>query len=202
MKTLLRRLRPTTLLLPLLALLLPAAACAQFSIGMRDARYGYVAYRFCRDYSVAVEHSIYSEKMQHQRVRAYVGYHRAWGAYSGSVHCYASRLWNGDYTDYGLRWANELRLLPWLAADANLLPHHDSDFGFKLCYSAGLAARVHREVEVLALYSTEPEYRMSEKRLRAGLRLRSGSLSVEPAVSVAVEGKSLVRALCSFNYTF
>ena len=55
----------------------------------------------------------------------------------------------------------------------------------------------------MAQYTTIPEYRLSEKRVRAGFIFSYKELQVTPMLSIPVgeEIKSM-RILCSFQYKF
>lgn len=180
-------------------------ASAQFSIGMRDTRHVNVGYT-CRDhYFVQLEQSIYSEKIQYQYARLYVGckwdilpsFHVEGKAYYGMA-------WNNYYRNLGLQVSGSYRW-KFLQPYAVLNPHYDSYYDFQMLYRGGAAFHVTRQLAVKCDYTTIPAYRESEKRVRLGLGIGVENLYVEPMCSVPAEGDNKMkswRVELSLNYIF
>lgn len=185
----------------ILALVLGTQCFAQVNLGLRDTRYAQLGYTYKDRWSATLEHSIYSEHFDNQKVRLYLGYHNTWNWFTLNVQPYASTLWNGNYQDVGTLLNVDLRVLHRWHVDATINPHYDTQIGYSTCYSAGTKVTVTEQVAIVAHFTNIPEYRESEKRIRAGLEFKVLNLIVTPELSVPVEGQQkTIRALCGFNY--
>jgi hypothetical protein len=176
---------------------------AQLKVGLRDNTYAQIAYEFKNDWEVKLEHSIYLEKFGFQKVRAYMGYNHMWGNFKIDANVYGSTLWNASYQDFGAVVTAGYRIFkPW-RIEATINPHYDTQYGYKTCYAASTDVQIVEHFGVMAQYTTIPEYRLSEKRVRAGFIFSYKELQVTPMLSIPVgeEIKSM-RILCSFQYTF
>ena len=176
---------------------------AQGYIGFRDNRYVYGGYQFKFGVYVAVEHSIYSEHFGYQKGRLYVGYEHEWKYADLNAKIYGSTLWNGNYQDAGLLLQVLAKPFKVWTIDATLNPHYDTGIGDYINYSVGTGIKVNKEITLLAHYTTIPEYRESEKRVRVGISFKVDNLEVQPEFSVPVEGKAKnIRVLFSMRYSF
>lgn len=176
---------------------------SQLNVGLRDVRYAYIGYEFKNDWETKLEHSIYSEKFGFQKIRAYMAYHHTWGNFTLKANAYGSTLWNADYQDFGTNISAGYKLLkPW-NIEAVVNPHYDTDYKYKTYFTVSTDVQIIKNLGIIAQYTTIPEYRLSEKRVRAGLIFSYGGLSVTPMLSIPVDGtvKSL-RVLCGFEYKF
>lgn len=188
-----------------LLLTVVARGLAQFGVGVRDNRYIYGDFTFARHLEVKLEHSVFSEKFGYQYVRGYFGYKNGWNDLTYKTQAYFGTTYNGSYYSAGALVKGRYTLVRRLLVDAALNPHYDSDYGYKTCFSAGLGCVITKNIDILAAYTTIPEYRMSEKRVRAGFDFHVKSLSVYPELSIAVDGSSKtksLRALMGFRYQF
>lgn len=174
----------------------------QIYMGMRDNTYGYVGGLINKKFDIILEHSLYSEEIAYQKVRLYVGYKHNTNNYDFAALTYLSSLWNGVYNDFGGIINCTYRVNGILSGEASLNPHYDSGNESGFYYSIGASCKIFRHIRLKSSYTTIPEYRVSEKRIRAGLSFDVGQLRVEPCLSIAAEGKSTVRSLCSFEYIF
>ncbi len=175
---------------------------AQCFIGMRDARYVNAGYSFSNGLTVGAEHSIYSEDFEYQKIRIFAKYYHAWENMSISTSVYGSTLWNRDYQDYGGAVTLRYNLLKIWGIEASINPHYDTHYGYMTCYTLGSDVRIIDNVALVGQYSTIPEYRLDEKRVRVGLRLTKGNLSITPMVSIPVgnDSQEEVRMLCNCSY--
>lgn len=77
--------------------------------------------------------------------------------------------------------------------------------GYNTCYEAVAGVSIVKAINLLAGYSTIPEYRQSEKRALVGFDFHVGHLNVSPVLSLATTGASKanrLRLLMNFNYQF
>ena len=179
------------------------SASAQIHIGLRDNRYARIGYTLKDSYLFTLEHSIYSEKFGFQKARLYVGYKHNWKNLGIQANLYASTLWNGNYQDCGVLATAHYRIFnPWIVY-ATLNPHYDSEYDYMTCFTVATDVEVIKGLALTAQYTTIPEYRLSEKRVRAGLHLSYGNLSVTPLLSIPTDGNTKsIRVLCSFSFSF
>lgn len=177
---------------------------AQWTIGLRDTRYVYAEYAFLKNWSAKFEQSVYSEKLDMQYFRLYFGYNKNLGRFNVSATPFYGMVYGGSYYNMGLKIAGDVNALKWLDVNASVAPFYDSGLKYSTLYSAGLSFNVTKEISVLGSFTNYPEYRMPEKRIRAGFRFRVKNLSVQPELSIptsSTEGKNL-RVLASMSYTF
>lgn len=176
---------------------------SQLNVGLRDIRYAYVSYEFKNDWEAKLEHSIYSEKFGFQKIRAYMAYRHTWGNFTLKANAYASTLWNADYQDFGANVSAGYKILkPW-NIEATVNPHYDTENKYKTFFTVSTDVQIIKYLGVIAQYTTIPEYRLSENRVRAGFIFSYGGLSVTPMLSIPVDGKvKSLRVLCSFEYKF
>lgn len=195
----------------IIALLSLAAtsASAQFGAGMRDNRFIYGDFTFLNHYEVKLEHSIFAEKLGYQYLRAYAGYkgdvgHRSFKL-EYKAQAYFGAAYNRSYYSGGALIQARCTLFRRLIIDGRLNPHYDSGNRYETCFYAGAGAVITRHIDILAGYTTIPEYRISERRVHLGFDVHVGQLSVNPALSVAADGASrakTLRVLAAFRYQF
>ncbi|MDE6526069.1 MAG: hypothetical protein K2L75_02345 [Muribaculaceae bacterium] len=182
-----------------------AAARWDIAAGVRDSRYIYADVTYDSHVSVAAEHSVYSYDIGYQYWRLYTG-----GCFSvpyADFDCkgFYGRTWAGTYYSAGALIA--CRILPPgpVSVFAILNPLYDSDFRYTTCFAAGVSVKVCRPVSLRASYTTIPEFRESEKVVRAGFDVHVGGLSVVPELSIPVDPRNRsrkLRMLMSFSYKF
>lgn len=142
--------------------------------------------------------------LRYQNPRLMLGYAQTIvDKFSFNINPYASSLWNGDYLDFGVLANAEPKLAPTFAIDITANPHYDTGADDTTCFAVGTTIHVHKDVALVAHYTTIPEYCLSEKRIRAGLDFKVQKLWVRPELSIPVEGVvKTVRVLCSMGYKF
>lgn len=177
-------------------------AKSQVSVGLRESQYAFAAISFCNHWSTKIEESLYSEPIDYQRIRLYAGYSIRKERFSGELLLYVSTLWNGKYKDYGAKFITNVELLSFWDVDLTINPHFDTGLSYKTCYSMGTGLKITKDISFLLHYSTIPEYRISEKRIRLGARFRSKKLSVTPELSISTGKIKKLRTLCSMQYVF
>lgn len=192
-------------LLVLIALLLPLGAAAQFEAGLRNSRFVNVSYTLRDHFSFRLEHSVYAEKFGFQEVGLSAAYRNEWRGLGYGVRVSGSTSWNGDYQHAGLKAHLSYSFFRRLLVFGCVNPLYDTDYKYKTCFSAGASCNIVKGIDVLASYTTVPDFRKSEKRVHAGFMLRSGQLYARPVISVPITGntrfKSL-RVLASLGWTF
>ena len=178
---------------------------AQLSIGFRDNRYIYGEYEIKDRFSVKLEHSVYSEKIECQYLRGYFGYGGSIGTqFDYELAPYFGTVYNGKYYSGGVMVGVNYCMLKWLKISAMLNPHYDSGYKYTTCYMSGLSINVWKELFLVGKISNIPEYRLAEDRLYLGLSVDMGRLSVSPMLSIPIDEKTIksARVLTSFQYTF
>ena len=188
----------------LLLMMMYNAANAQFYIGLRDNRYALAGYKWHSGWNVQLDHSIFDESFKYQYIRCSGGFQfeknkyfkLAASPFVGTTYC-------ANFYDLGINLSGSVAPVKWLGIDAEINPRYDSDYGYKTCYMLGTAFNVNKELTILAQYNAIPEYRISEKRVKIGLRLTVKNLQVSPMVSLPVEGNTkALRILVGLRYEF
>jgi hypothetical protein len=178
---------------------------AQVSLGLRDTRYVYADYEFKNHIDVKLEHSIYSEKFNFQLLKLYAGYNNQFKALSYGADAFYGRTYKGSYYTIGAHVYGEYSIIPVFAIKATIVPIYDSGFDYKTCFEVQPKVALTKEISVHAAYTTIPEYREFENRMRGGFTFKSGKLSATPAISIPVSGNNKyksIRVLASMAYTF
>lgn len=181
-----------------------AVGFAQWSIGMRDNRYGNVAYELDDKWEFKIEHSIFSEKLQFQYVRTNVGYKQSlkkftfWGSIYGGI------VYSGDFYNAGLNVKAEYKPIDRFKIEAAINPHYDSGYDYTTCYQGGLWFNAYKALSIVASVSNIPEYRDAEDRAYLGFSFDVGPLWVSPRISIPIEDSSVksMRVLTSVKYEF
>lgn len=191
---------------PLLLILLTALSVnlmAQWHLGVYRTRYAAVGYTFHRPFTVEASHSIFAEIPGLQHVRIAADYHPSAGRFDFSVNPCVGMTWRNSFHDAALRMGVAYTPLHRLKLQAALCPHYDSGYGYTTCYEGGLSVSATDEISIEAAWSTIPEYRAAERRVRLGLRFHVSRLEVLPQLSVPAEGEiKSVRVLAGLRYTF
>lgn len=194
------------ILLTIVGLFMAAtSAHAQFTAGIRDSHYIYGTYAPVSNLTVKLEHSLYSEKAGFQRIGVGADYGFALPrGFGWSAGVSAATTWNGNYQVVEGH-ASVTYAYRRLGLDATLQPHYDSGLGYKTCWQAGGSLRIIDAIALVAHYTTIPEYRMSQQRLRGGFRFDVSRLTVTPEVSLSLDKATRfknMRVLMSMQYRF
>jgi uncharacterized membrane protein len=189
----------------LIAAMATINATAQVTVGLRDSRYVYADYEFKNHIDIKLEHSIYSEKFKFQLIKLYAGYNNSYKSLTYGGDAFYGRTYKGNYYTLGAHVFGEYSIIPVLALRATIAPIYDSGYDYKTCFEVQPIVALTKEISVHAAYTTIPEYREYENRVRGGFTFKVGKLTATPAISIPVSGnnkyKSL-RVLASMAYTF
>lgn len=172
--------------------------------GVRDSYYVFAQASYADSY-LGAEHSVYSYDAKYQYWRLYTGSRTTipYAEFSGRI--FYGRTWCGNYWNAGaLLTARALPPGP-VSVFATLNPLYDSGLKYHTCFAAGAAVRIFKPVSLRASYTTIPEFRESEKRVRAGVEVKVGGLSVVPELSIPTNPTNRsrrLRLLMSFSYLF
>lgn len=191
-------------ILSILLVFTAVTSSAQVSVGLRDTRYANIGYTFLDNWNVELEHSLYSEEMKLQYVRLYASYTRSFGIVSLKAQPYIGMTYSNSYSSEGCNIEATVSPLKWLDIRGGFTPHHDSGLGYKSLYLGTLKLNINNQISIIGSYTNRPEYRMPERRIRAGLLFKVKNLSVQPELSIpAGSGEGhFIRVLASMNYTF
>ena len=189
-------------LFALIVVLLAQFVSAQVHLGIRDNRYAGIGYRFLDRYDLKLEHSMFPEKIGFQYVRANAEANFSIEQLMMSQKIYFGMLYNQNFYDVGADLKMNYTLLSRIDLFANVNPHYDSGYEYETNYGAGANIRLYKEMRFVGQYTTVPEYRISEKRIRAGFIFKENNLSVSPVISIPAkkEFKSM-RVLVSMDYS-
>jgi hypothetical protein len=193
------------IIIVVIAICTVSTANAQFAVGLRDTRYIYGDYTFLNHYNVKLEHSVFSEKMQYQLVKLYLGYENGFKCLNYGGDAFYGRTYKDNFYTLGAHAFATINFARIMSAKAVVAPIYDSGFGYKTCYEIEPEVALTREVAFNVAYTTIPEYREYDERVRCGFRFRVLNLTAAPAVSIPVSGSNRfksIRVLASFNYTF
>lgn len=187
------------------AVMIVVAAKAQFMAGIRESHYVYGQYNPVNDIGIKVEHSLYSEKMGFQRIGLAVNYDKVLGCgFSLWTQLAGATTWNRNYQVASLNVTARYQYMA-LGINAAVEPTYDSGLHYTTCWKIGASVRITDAIDIRAAYTTIPEYRLSEKRIRAGFGFESGKLSVIPELSISAGDNTRfknLRVLMSMGYKF
>ncbi len=181
------------------------AACAQFGAGIRDSRYVYGVYSPVTSLGIMLDHSLYSEKMGFQRVGLGIDYSMRFGeGFKWQAGVYGATTWNRNYQVFNVHTMLGYQYRR-LGITAVLQPHYDSELKYTTTWMAQADVRMINNICFLVAYTTIPEYRLSEKRLRGGFEFQVSKLKVRPELSFSVDKNTSfknMRVLMSMHYDF
>lgn len=182
-----------------------AAAQISISAGGRDNRFIYGELTYRNHWHAKLEESLFAEKIGYQYLRGYAGYTGTWRMidYGGSL--YFGSTYNRYYNSFGARIDAKVHIGRICYVNATLNPHRDSGMGYHTSFLAGGGVKLTKDIDFVAAYTTIPEYRMWEKRIRGGFDIHVSKLSVRPELSVSGSGtdkEKSIRALIGFRYDF
>lgn len=176
---------------------------AQISIGLKDSRYAFLNYTLKDHYGFRIDQSLYSSKISTQYLRGTVGYHSDFDSLKLEGDAYFGSAYGGAYQNYGASASVVYHPIKWMSLIGTANPHYDTFYGFDFCYKAGIIGHVHKDIDLLAYYTTIPDFRQSEKRVRAGFNFHILNLQVEPTISLPlVKPIESVRVQVCCCYTF
>ena len=186
----------------LIVLLVVQFATAQVHLSLRDNRYAGIGYRFLDKYDLKLEHSMFPEKIGFQYVRVNAEANFSIEQLMISYKLYTGMLYNQNFYDVGADLQMNYSFVNRIDLFANVNPHYDSGYEYESNYGAGASVRLYKGMYLVGQYSTVPEYRTSEKRIRAGFIFKENNLSVTPVISIPAkkEFKSM-RVLVSMDYS-
>jgi len=176
---------------------------AQVALGLRDNQYVSAGYTYHKSWNIKLEHSVFSQKLSTQYVRLMLGYKHCWNNIGIEATPYYGTVYNRDFYNTGVMLNGYWQMLRNWRMECTVNPHYDSGFDYETCFRVGSALHLYKAVSAVLQYSTIPEYRMKEKKIKAGLRFNADKLYVCPMLSIPVDetGKH-VRLQCGFEYEF
>lgn len=186
----------------IIVLLFVHSVSAQVHLCLRDSRYLGVAYHFLDKFDLKLEHSMFPEKLSFQYIRANAEANFSIEYLVISYKLYSGMLYNQNFYDVGADLKMNYTFINRIDLFADVNPHYDSGYEFETNYGVGGSVRVYKGMGLIGQYTTVPEYRMSEKRIRAGFIFKDNNLSVSPIMSIpAKKDFKSMRVLVSMDYT-
>lgn len=181
-----------------------ATSFAQIGIGLRDSKFAHISYSFKNHYSIKIEHSIFSGKIETQYIR---GIFSSNYLITDKIHfmgeVYYGTPYNITYYNCGGKLSANLLVTDRISIYATVNPHYDSYFHYITCYKIGSFYKLNSELDIFTCYSTIPEFRQKEKRLNGGLSFHVKNLKIWPYLSLPLETPiKSIRVLVNFNYMF
>ena len=175
---------------------------AQIHLGLRDNRFAGIGYHFLNKYDIELEHSMFPEKIGFQYIRANLEADFSIEHLIISYKLYSGMLYNQNFYDVGGDLKLSYDIKNRITLETNVNPHYDSGYEYETNYGFGLIVRLFKGIGLSGQFSTVPEYRESEKRVRAGLVFKENNLTVSPVISIPAkkEFKSM-RILVSMDYS-
>lgn len=189
-------------LLVLIVLLFVQFTSAQVHLSLRDNHYAGLGYHFLDKYDLKLEHSIFPEKIGFQYIRANAEANFSIEQLMILYKLYSGMLYNQNFYDIGADLKINYTLANRIDLFADVNPHYDSGYEYETNYGAGASVRLYKGMWLVGQYTTVPEYRKSEKRIRAGFIFKENNLRVSPVISIPAkkEIKSM-RVLVSMDYS-
>lgn len=169
--------------------------------GVRDNEYARIGYQDKWNWYVMVEHSVFVTKLKNQVINGYAGYKgnvqklKYNGCLYGGIH------YGGMYKMMGGMAEVKYPLLSWCNMFGGIRPHYDTSYGYDTAFRAGLSFAFHKAISLRGEFTSYPEYRLCEKRIKAGLDFKVMELIVSPEISIPIEGNiETIRLLMNFRY--
>lgn len=162
-----------------------------------------LTYKWNSGWTVKLDQSIFDESFKYQYIRCTGKYQVHIKYFSFAVSSFAGITYSNSFYDLGISIKGTCHPLKWLGIGAEINPRYDSGYKYETCYMLGIDFHVSDELAIMAQYNTIPEYRISEKRIKAGLCFAVKNLAVSPMLSFPVEGNAkALRILVGFQYDF
>lgn len=190
----------------LLCVMSAITVSAQWSVGMRDNRYVYGQYLLKSHYLFKVEESVFSQKISSQYLRAYVGYRGTVNQvieYTGTA--YYGHTYGSYFYSAGARVDLRYGFCKRLFVEGSLNPHYDSGYGYNTAFKVEAGASLSSAINLMAGYTTIPQFRECEKRVYGGFDFHVGRLCVTPVFSLPAADFSEIKNLrvqMGFEYEF
>jgi len=186
----------------LVVLLFVQLVSAQIHLSLRDNRYAGLGYHFLDKYDLKLEHSMFPEKIGFQYIRANAEADFSIEHLMISYKLYSGMLYNQNFYDVGADLKLDYILANRIDLFANVNPHYDSGCEYETNYGAGASVRLYKGMWLWGQYTTVPEYRMSEKRIRVGFIFKENNLRVIPVISIPAKREiKSTRVLVSMDYS-
>lgn len=191
------------MLVLLLMLMLRESLYAQPYVGLENNKYAFVGYKWNSGWNVKFTHSIFDENFKYQYVRCTGEYQFCLECFDFVVFSFAGKTYCGSFCDLAIGLEGHYYPLSRLGIDTKLMPTYDSGYGYETCYMLGIKFLISDEIILQSCYSTIPEYRISEKRIKAGLQFQVNALKVVPMLSMPIKSNAkALRVLVGFQYEF
>lgn len=170
-------------------------------LGVRDNEYARIGFLDKRNWYLMAEHSVFVTKLKNQVINGYAGYKGNWHKlkYDGCV--YGGVHYGGMFKMAGVMANVNYPVKAWCNIFGGIRPHYDTSYGYDTAFKAGLSFAVHKSISLRGEFTNYPEYRLCEKRIKAGIDFNVLGLSVSPELSVPLEGSlENIRLLMGFCY--
>lgn len=184
---------------------------AQFFLGTRESSYLQAGYRHNSHWQVTGEFSVFSDLAKRQYARLILGYDTfSVSNLSLSFHTYYGTSFCQSFYNLGLlfHFSYSLPTKSHTTLYATFNPAYDSDLHYETYFTTGFIQHLFKALSFRSEYTTIPEYRMSERRIRFGLQfcLASkdlGKLQVSPLISIPIHHENYaVRLGVDSRYFF
>lgn len=170
-------------------------------LGVRDNEYARIGYQDKKNWYILAEHSVFVTKLKNQVINGYVGYKGTLKElqYNGCV--YGGVHYRGLYKMMGGMIEMKYPILSWCNVYGGIRPHYDTSYGYDTAFKAGLSFALHKAISLRGEFTSYPEYRLCEKRIKAGFDFKVMNLKVSPELSIPIENNiETIRLLMSFKY--
>lgn len=169
--------------------------------GMRDNEYARIGYQDRRNWYVIAEHSVFVTKLKNQAIHGYAGYKGEVRKFEYNGCMYGGLNYAGGYRMAGVMAEVDYSVLAWWKIFGGIRPHYDTAYGYDTALKAGVSFALHKDIAFRGEFTSYPEYRLCEKRIKAGLDFNVKGLKVSPEISVPVEGNlENIRLIMGFKY--
>ena len=179
------------------------ASEAEFSIAMRNSKYGAIGFEY-NDIGVVYENSVFIDVLEKQYARLLIYHDFSWtDRIDLRYSLYYGTRYNQDYYDYGGIFEINTRITKHALRFSGIYqPYYDSDLEISHGYSAALSLFPLSEVGVTGGIRNIPDYRETERRVFAGLVFDTPHLLLQPIISTPLRSgaKSVTRLTINFVY--
>lgn len=152
-----------------------------FSIGVEKNFSAFLEYGWTKGFHVAFKHTVIADKLEYQSFRFEGGY--VWRPKFVDVDfCpFAATDWKASFVNVGMKiilknsiFSDKVRV------GVQYIPVFDNETKFLNGWSVGVEGQVHKNISIFAEYGNYPDFRVSYKRLYAGLSFCVKNLQVRP----------------------
>ena len=172
-------------------------------LGVRDNQFARIGIIIKNNYFLIAEQSVLVTKLKNQFINGYIGYKGKYNKLTYSGYIYSGYQYSNRFRTYGGMVETGYDFFKYIKLYAGIRPHYDSSYGYDTAYKIGLNFLLNKSISIRGEYTSYPEFRLCEKRIKGGIDINVMNIYVSPQLSIPIDGNlENIRFLNSFNYYF